>query len=695
MLPPQAQPPVAPMLAPQPVPPPMPAPDAEAEITMTAEQLAEWWGRVDRAIEARKHHEDRWEALLKAYMPPSDGSAINSNIHFRNTEQKKGQLFFKTADFILTPLEPLKDQRQGPDGQMHTAEDVVSIKQAVLKQVLGPSGINLKRLMDEQNFDVLQVAGLSPSMISYECDLVEVEPDPDPLTGLVGPPVKVPVFEEWCWKRFSPKKLLIPHDWRSTRYDEAPWLGMQFVKPLAQAQREYDLPEDFAANASSDTHAFEATKGAAKDGSSTAPMVEGVAIWYFASHFDVKVAHRQVMRRLVLIKGLQDRPAKHTKSPYQTLGPDGKLTADSMIGNPIHILTLRDLADSAYVPSDSAMTDPLVKQENTWASQDIALRDANIPRFLYDGSIAEAIKKLQNAAVGEGAEVEAGKLQQGIERLIAEIPRLEKAQADVQGRAAIKQMISETLGLGANQGGSVNDKVLSATEISSANNTAGVRIEAEQNRELDYVIAGARKIDALIQRFADSPDYVSWVGADGAKRLTAWDMHLVAGRFAYEVKPDSQLRIDLAQKRQQDIQFVNLMANAPEANRSELLRTLARDFGYDPTKVVVQPPAKTPDMAKGSISFKIEDFIGPGAPVAAELAAQCGYKVSPQALQAASLFGELYAQMQAAAQAQQAAPAGGAPQTEHGGALDGAGEFEPISKHAGAITGAPSGRGPM
>ena len=669
-------------------------PDGGVDVPMSADELADWWARVDAARAARKAQADRWEQLLKAYLPAKTTEAggsvtLNSNIHFRNTEQKKAQLTPRSVELILTPLGPLQDQTTGPDGQVHTAEDVVAIKQAVLKKLLGADGINAKRLLEEQNFDVLQVSGMSFSMISYECDTVPV-PHTDPLTGLTST-IEVPIYEAFSWTRFSPMKGLIPDDWRSTRFDEAPWLGMEFVLPLAQAIRRYGLPEDFQSNASLDTRVFEATKPAAARAEGTSKLVEGVMIWYYAAPFDESVAHRQLMRRLVLIKGM-DAPAKHTNSPYQTLGPDGKLTADSMIGNPIHILTLRDLADSAYIPSDAAMTDPLVRQENTWATQDIALRDANVPRFLYDEGITEAIAKLQEAATGEGAPVTAGTLVRGIEGLIAPLPRVERANADVQGRSAIRQAISETLGLGANQGGSVNDKVLSATEISSANATSNVRLKGEQARETAYLLAAVRKIDALVQRFATDLDYVQWVGRDGQKRLTAWDQTLIAGRYAYDLHPDAALDLDMATKRQQDIQLANILGNAPETNRTEMLRDLAREFGKDPSKLIQAPPPKAPEPPKLTLSFTGLDLspLSPQQPIVLAIMQAQGVQVPTGALEQAQQLG-VAAQQQAAMLAAVKAP----PTTAHGGAMTGGGQMEPISKHAGDVTGAPVGRGPM
>lgn len=680
MFPPQA----APLVSPQPMAvAPIPVPQVpkidDTPIPMSADELAAWWKRVDLAIAARKQKETRWDELLKAYLPlDAAGEALNSNIHFRNTEQKKATLFYRSPELILTPLEPLAQQVTGPDGQVRTAEDVTAIKQAVLNKLLGRDGVDLKRLADELLFEILQVSGEGWSAIGYECDMVDVPG---------GAPV--PICEEWTWKKFSSKKGLKPHDFRSTRFDDAPWLGFQGVKPLAQAIREKLVPPDFTPNATHDEHVFGANR-AADAGASE--LVEFVMIWYRPAFFDPTVAHRQLYRQLVLIKGLE-RPAKHTRSPYQTLDPmTGKLTADSMIGNPIHIFTLRDVSDSSYVPSDAAMTDPLVRQENIWASQDIKARDANIPRFLFDERLKGALEKLASGDFGDGAGVDQATLASGIEKLIAVLPHLDRAVSDIQGRQAIRSLIDQTLALSPNATGALNDTVRSATEISAATASSTTRQKAEQDRFMSDVLCGIRKFDALVQRFATETDYVTWVGADGQRRLAAWNQTLIAGRYAYDAKPDSQLNIDEAQKRATDIQFTNLMANAPEANRMELLRALARDFGRDPAKIVQQPPPKQPEQPALNLSVKPEDFAGPAAPAAAEFMRLAGQPMDPKAIQACGMFGQLWAEMQAAAQAAaQVKPA----ETEHGGALEGSGDHQPVSKHAGELSGRPVGRGPM
>jgi hypothetical protein len=667
------QPPQTPM--PAPAPPPMAAPVPpqvskadDTPIPMTADELAAWWKRVELAQSERKSRETRWNELLQAYLPATtDPEAINSNIHFRNTEQKKPQLFYRSPELILTPLEPLQDTVTGPDGQAHSAEDVTAIKQAVLNKHLGRDGVDLKRLADELLFEILQVSGEGWSKIAYEADFVEVEGQ------------QIPVYEEWTWKKFSSKKGLKPHDWRSTRFDDAPWLGFEGVKPLSVAIREKLVPEDFQPNATTDTHVFTATKGTAVDAQGTSELVEFVEIWYRPAFFETQVTHRQMMRRLVLIKGL-DQPAKHTKSPYQTLGADGRLTADSMEGFPFHVFTLRDVSDSSYVPSDAAMTDPLVRQENIWSAQDIKARDANIPKFLFDERIKTALEKLAQGDFGDGAGIDQATLAGGIEKLIAALPHLEKASSDIQGRQQIQAKIDQTLALGPNNAGAISDTVRSATEITNAQTTSNTRLKGEQDRFMSDVLRGIRKFDSLIQRFATETDYVSWVGQDGQRRLTAWNQTLIAGRFAYDVKPDSQLSLDESQRRQQDITLVNLMAQAPEANRTQMLRDLARDFGKDPAKWIQAPPPKQPELPKVNVSVASTD-LNPLLPEYAnvyQVLTQLGFKnlTPPNPL---AILNQ---------------PAG-PHEDQHGGALEGAGALTPVSKHAGELTGAPVGRGPM
>jgi hypothetical protein len=665
------------------------APLPQGQIPMTTEELATWWSRIELSQNARKQREKKWDELLRAYLPTEDAlnENLNSNIHFRNTEQKKAMLFEQAPDLILTPLEPLQAQQLNPQTQQpYTQEQIVALKKAVLDKALGADGVDVERLMDEVKFDVLQTSGIGCTEIAYEADFQPVQDE----TGQTQP---VPVYEAITWKRFSPKKILIPHDWRSTRYDDAPWLGREFALPLAVAIREFNLDPNFTPNATSDTRVFE---GLGQDKSQAGTMdvsglVEGVLVWYRPGFFpNTGVTHRQVQRKLVLIRSLE-RPAKHQMSPYQSLGPDAKLTATSIIGYPIHLFSLRDLSDSAYPPADAAMTDPLVKHMNTWMSQDVKLRDANIPRFVYADTLKEAIEKLASSDVGEGAGVPED-LMMRIDKLFQQLPHLEQAQADVNGRNAIQQAIDQTLALGPNQAGAMNTKVLSATEINNAQSSSNTRGQSEQTRFLSDYLKGVRKFDALYTRFMQEPDYVQVLGPQGAQQLVQFNSQLISGRYAYDAKVDSSKRIDAAQQRQQFLQYINLMANAPESNRQELMREGALLFGLDPSRVLQTPPPRQPGQAKTSVAFVGADLVGPQAGLVVEMLQQDGYSFSPQALQAALTAISSIPPPPPTPMGPGMQPF---PQAQHPGTLESGGAMSPLSKHTAALTGEPDGRRPM
>ena len=275
-----------------------------------------------------------------------------------------------------------------------------------------------------------------------------------------------------------------------------------------------------------------------------------------------------------------------------------------------------------------------------------------------------------------------------VEKLIQQLPHLENAQADIQGRAAIRMAINETLALGPNQAGSTNDRVLSATEINNAQQSSNVRGTAEQTRFLGDYLKGVRKFDALYTRFMTEPDYVSIVGAQGAQELVQFNQQMISGRYAYDAQVDSTHRIDAAQQRQQEIQYVNLVANAPEANRMQNLRDLAIVFGKDPQLALQAPPPKQPGGSKTAITFTGADFVGPQAAMVIEVLQQDGYTFTAQAL--------------AAAQQVLLPPAPPTPlpgpsllQQTHPGTLEGSGGMTPLSKHTAALTGAPDGRKPL
>jgi hypothetical protein len=402
---------------------------------------------------------------------------------------------------------------------------------------------------------------------------------------------------------------------------------MEFSEALTpQALKKYHLPPDFQPNASRDEKVISRDNDLTDVGKKK--LLTGVEIWLYASCFDPTVAHTQVMRRLVLIDGQKDTPAIYTLSPYQSLDAQGRLTYDSMIGNPIHPIVLRVASDTTWIPSDAAFTDPLVRIENTWMSQDLKMRDANLPRFLHSDKITAAMDKLKNADTGQGVAVADALMTQGVGRLIAPLPHLEHAQADAEGRQQNQEAIAETLGISPNQAGSYTRSARSATEVATVQANVSVRMKKEQNNLLARFLAGVSKFDSLIQRYMTEPGYVQVVGKTGDATLQPFTQAHLSGRYAYDARPDSQLTIDQSSKIKQFTDFVNFMAKSGFLNMKNVSRIGATTFGFDPALVVqdpVPPPPAPPPPVNVSIALKASDL---GLPEVNQLLASRGVQLS-------------------------------------------------------------------
>ncbi len=395
-----------------------------------------------------------------------------------------------------------------------------------------------------------------------------------------------------------------------------------------------------------------------------------------ASLFDPNEANFDVFYRLVLIEGMRTEPAIYERCPYQTIGPDGALTADSMLGNPIHPITLRVATDMAWIPADAAFTDPLVRQENTYLQQAVKARDANIPRFLHGSSLTTAIDKVQRMDVGQGAEVDDAAMLQ-MERLIQPLPHLENAASDVQGHAIIRRAMDETLGTGSNQAGTTTATTRSATETAIVQQNVSVRLKGERTILLQHIVRGVRKFDALVMRYG-TPDYVRIVGPAGANLLAMFNRQMITGKYAYEASLDSMLTIDTDSRRQNWLRYTNFVAKSPFIDQEELMRIGTTEFGYDAGALVKKPPPPPeppPEHARITVSLKAEDL---AMPEARALLEQSGYKLGPVSEEAITLH------LSARAKAAESTPLAGP-----------ADRAETLSKHHGEQTGRQDGRPPV
>lgn len=594
---------------------------------MTSEQAGHWTQRIELASQTRKLYEPQWQRAMDRYakaLVHEDQYEVNALLDFRHVESKKANLFYQTPEVQLIPLEPTI-----PDLPL-TA--LLPLRQKVLNYKMSADGTNVKREMHMALFDALAPSGFLITKIGYESTTVTITTpqanpmDPQGLPVMVQ--VDVPIWERCFWSRVSPMKVLIPHDFRSTNFDSAPWLGMTGTMPLTQAKRIWRIPDDFNGTVYGDEHVF------AKDvnsiyGGSTDPRLEYYEIWYRASLFDTDIVNPDLFRCIVMVNGIE-QPVKHIDSPYQAVDEYGRLTDDSMIGNPIHIGTLRDLADSAYVPSDLVVGEQLSREVNKFRTQQTRRRRANLPLMLIDTTNLDqdTIAKIER---NEGPiPVPPGTLAQGPGAVMSVIPTGQEPRDNYTAQDYVERDWEKALGTSANQAGSFARGRRTATEARIVQGNSDTRNEAEKDRLREYFVTGVRKFDAVLQRYMSQQDLVKILGQPATQLWEEW--RNLPGRYVYRVQPDSGVHVDAVQFRTQKLDEYNLLRKDPQINATELLTGVVRALGYDPTKMIVQPTERGPESARVTLTLNGDDLIGLQALATSEILKQAGYTLSEEAI---------------------------------------------------------------
>ena len=647
-----------------------------------AADLAFWRGEIERSRREQERYHGAWQTNLDYYTGRSPDAAtaiqqgtdfVNVNVDFYQVEQKLAQLFYETPELQITGKGRLKGQ--SPILQSH---------RDLLNELLGPDYADVLPTIHKAIKDCLCTAGVGATKIGYQPSLREVEP-PAQLGSVLGltQAITLPVHEAWYWTRIPSKKFRAPADFHDTDFDRAPWLAHDFRMPLALARRDFQLPAEFTGTTTRDERILD--DGSQAVAGTDLAYVEGTEVWYYAALFDEDVIHPLLMRRHVLITGVDGFVEKTPESPYQRVQPDGRLSADSMIGNPIHVLTLRDVPDSQHVPSDAQMTRPLVRELCKFRTQMVQERDANRPFVLYDIDALppEILAKIENRTIGSLVGVEGGKLAAGVGSIMAAAVQGTAPRQTYLANDYITRDIEKSLGIDATGAGVTDHADESATKTAEVARSRNVRLDAERRRVLAWYLKGVAKFSALVCRYMTPQLSVPYLGEEGAAAWAQWDKQAVDGRLGFSAKPDSQIRLDAAHERKFALDLYQFTAKDPNVRRVELLRHLFEKAGLDPTTLVVDElPEQKPDPNIG-FTFKGDDLIGPQAPIVLEILAQGGIQVSQPARDEAA--GQLFKQMALGVRdaSGKAVPATSRPQ-EHGGPAD---KVRPLSQQSADRTG--------
>lgn len=584
-----------------------------------------WWAdEVEQTKKRRKKEIKTWKANLDRYCgekPVLQGIAkrdiLSVNVDFEKVEAKKSQLFFQQPDVQLTP-------RQGQD------RETTALFRDVINYYLGPDEANVLATIDEIMLDVLCPAGIGPSKIGFEEVKLPVSVAvQDPATGqpVIDPATNQPkmqtvnkrVYARYYWERISPSRVLIPKGWTNQNWDRAPWLGFEYDLDDSDKNRSMRPGPSGGGDDNDDSLSRENDKEFLSKGG------RGIEIWYRASVIDKTVSDPRRYRRLVMVEaGKREARIKvHEDSPYQTLTPHGAY-ASGMLGNPIHILTLRPMTDSAYVPSDSTVSRGQVDELSTGRSQMILQRKRNLPMRGIDRNKAD--KKTLDA-------LEKGEIQSVIgtdgdpDSVIKVIAAANLPQEDFTFNNIVSGDIDRLWALNANASGAVTSRHTTATENANMARGTDNRLVKERNRSMLWYVQGVEKFSSLLQMFGDEETMVPIIGDQGMQTFTAWDKTKTPGRFMFKIRPDSSVRVDASEDLDLALRAYNLLAKDQHINRVELLNNIVQKMGLDPQKVVVaQLPPPNPDPPKPNISLKAEDLSNP---LVIQLLGQFGLKITP------------------------------------------------------------------
>lgn len=650
-----------------------------------------WRKQIDTALAARRSREPWWDANLKAYAPDATqtpekyGARINTNRDFTLVERKKADLFYQQPDVVLQPSAvsdgPIVDPTSGqplmgpPDpttGQQQPilAATALSAHQRIVNEKLSTDGIHAVRMVHQTTFDVLALSGVGFTKLGYESVTAPVADPRDP-TGQTM--VSVPVKESCFWEHFGPKQAVVPHDFRSTDWDKAPFLGYQFTLPLTAGNREkYQLPEDFEGGKGDAKQYFDHGVGSQESGQDS---FTGVELWYRSVLYRDDVRDPDHLTHLVLVDGLET-PAIEEDCQDQTLNARGVLTPDSLLGYPIHPLNMRTLTDSAWPPADCTITRPLVNELNVSREQNVQFRDAATLRWMYntDTLPPTALNKIVRSPVGGmiGVPSEAFVGDGAIKELPqGSMPRENFAIADY-----IDQDISRSWALDASQQGAQGkNQTATAEQIQQAN--ANARLDWERGIVLQWYVKGVTKFSTYILKYLPVEQAAAIVGPEQAAIWDAWRKTGVSSTLAFSAMPDSALRVDQAVDRKTAQDLYSFLSNDPFVDRGKLLSKLLRKFHLDPAEIIRQPDPPKPEPPKLAFSFSGQDLVAPQAPIVLEIAQQLGIQVSEAAILASQAALASLQQIAAAEQQQK-------PDERHGGK---AAQTESLSKHAADTTG--------
>jgi hypothetical protein len=613
-----------------------------------AGSAAYWRSQLEWSAEVRKEllpgwrtHTDAYRDRVKAITGEGHTSVspVRVNIEFEKTEQKRWQLFFRQPKLRLRPLpRTVRDAQPDPlTGQPgRDLKRVVAVFTEVLSYLVGPKHANLKAVMDEIVFDVLCPSGIGFVKVGYERYTagtvpiqIGMQPDPQfqpPPGVLIGPralPPMVPIIgqapniisEKYYGSRISPAQALIPAEFRQSDYSgQADWLGHDFeITPAEATRRKWPIDTSRSGSATTADDNQDRIVELDRKGTSPSDKIKCRVVYYYPQRIDGSADHPDKIRMLVFA-GDHDDPVVHQDYPDQRFDDRGRFIG-GLRTLPIKVLTLRYVSDTAYPPSDCAISRRQADELSEYRTQMSTHRRRAVPLEWIDvnGIVDERIKDL----VRKGEYYDIVPTDGPGDRFMGAIPRSAYPQDNYRANDYFMADVNRLWALGANQSGTTEKTGATATEIASIQQATANRLGGEREKvTVQFYCALVEAFGQLAQLYMDEPSYVEILGQDGAKVVEAVTKDTIRGEFLYDIVPNSAAPPDAAADRDLALNRYNLVANDPFINRERLLRDTLEAYDTDDIDPLIkQPPPPQPPPEKHAINLAINGKdLDPSAP---------------------------------------------------------------------------------
>lgn len=589
-----------------------------------------WKGRIAASRELKRAFMAVWRDNVsmrqgKPFRSKPTDDTVNIPQDWSRTKNKASKLFYQVPEVKLKARRP----------EYAGATQVFA---AALNYQLNHK-IRAQYMMNEVLSDVINAAGIGVCKIGYEADFEEVITN-QPETqaegtemGMQAPEMETApraVYECFYARRISPAHFLWPSEWSGSDWNEAPWLGWEGYMPLAEAQAKGWVDENFKGVDIDDKDWRMINDATDHFQKSNDAYVKFCEVFYRPSYYDSQERDKRKIKRVVLVDGLPNNKAIVVDEDFkwQRYVPEtGQWIG--LTSFPIKVLTLTYISDIAIPPSDSEIGRPQVRELIRGRSQMIRQRESSLPLRWFDVNqvdpdIANNLRKgkWQNMIPMRGPGANA----------IGEVARGQYPRENFEFDKVAKQDLDEAWSMGAPQQAANQPGDTTATEVNAMQTALNERLDYERSWVLKFFLDVAEGIGNLMQLFSDDMDYAEVVGPDGIASLQPWNKMLIRGDYVFEAKPDSQLRLDVSQKRAEALNMYKLLRKDPLINPQAMVAEVLELHGIDPTKVMVQPQPQAPAPPKFNYSFKTEDLVNP---IAVGIIQKSPHALSPEDIEAA------------------------------------------------------------